>query len=172
MMRGRVTHISLDGLSTDLGRSQVLGVTERLQSMGWQCTILSLEPKLVQEGHQQRLQARLDSAGIRWHHRPYRAGRRGALRNSSSMATMVGQVWGQTDLFHCRSYFGAFFPAATHVLGRKPYVFDTRAYWVDEKVEAGRWLQGSDFPCLGAPGRARALRPSKRGGEPDRACRP
>ena len=63
------------------------------------------------------------------------------MRNTISMAAMVGQVWEQTDLFHCRSYFGAFFPAAARVLGSTPYVFDTRAYWVDEKVEAGRWFQ-------------------------------
>jgi len=46
-----------------------------------------------------------------------------------------------TDLFHCRSYFGAFFPTAADIFRSVPYVFDTRGYWVDEKIEAGRWFQ-------------------------------
>lgn len=57
------------------------------------------------------------------------------------MAHMMKEVWAQTDLFHCRSYFGAFFPAVAGAFGSAPYVFDTRGYWIDEKVEAGRWFQ-------------------------------
>jgi glycosyltransferase involved in cell wall biosynthesis len=57
------------------------------------------------------------------------------------MAAMLRGVQHQTELFHCRSYFSAFFPATAGVLGRVPYVFDTRGYWVDEKVVAGRWFQ-------------------------------
>jgi glycosyltransferase involved in cell wall biosynthesis len=57
------------------------------------------------------------------------------------MTAMSRDVWGRTDVFHCRSYFGAFFPCVADILGGVPYVFDTRGYWVDEKIEAGRWFQ-------------------------------
>ncbi|MFZ1863615.1 MAG: glycosyltransferase, partial [Polyangiales bacterium] len=137
-MRGRVTHITLDGLSTDLGRSQVLAVSERLQSMGWQCTILSLEPASAVFD---RLQTRMAASGVRWYHQPYQLGRIGAARNAVSMSGMIKQIWGRTDLFHCRSYFGAFFPAVAGIFRSAPYVFDTRGYWIDEKIEAGRWFQ-------------------------------
>lgn len=140
-MHGRVTHLSLDGLTTPLGQSQVLAVSERLQSMGWRCTILSLEPESVDDGSCDRLESRMASSGIRWRHRPYRRGRREAIRNVLSMTAMIRDVREHTDLFHCRSYFGAFFPAALDVFGGCPYVFDTRGYWVDEKIEAGRWFQ-------------------------------
>jgi glycosyltransferase involved in cell wall biosynthesis len=140
-MHGRVTHLSLDGITTPLGQSQVLAVAERLQSMGWECTVLSLEPESANEGAFDRLESRMASSGIRWRHRPYRWGRRQAIRNVLSMAAMVRDLREHTDLFHCRSYFGAFFPAALGVFGGCPYVFDTRGYWVDEKIEAGRWFQ-------------------------------
>ena len=140
-VRGRITHVSLDGLSTSLGQSQVLAVAERLQSMGWKCTILSLEPEPVDEGAFDRLDARMALSGVRWQHRPYRRGRIGVVKNVLSMRAMIRDVWGCTDLFHCRSYFGAFFPAASDVFRSIPYVFDTRGYWVDEKIEAGRWFQ-------------------------------
>ena len=140
-MRGRVTHVSLDGLTTPLGQSQVLAVSESLHSMGWECTILSLEPASADENAVRRLEKRVASSGIRWCHRPYRPGRAGAIQNVLSMATMIRGLREPTDLFHCRSYFGAAFPAAMNVVRHRPYVFDTRGYWVDEKIEAGRWFQ-------------------------------
>ena len=111
--------------------------------MGWACTILSLEPESADEGSLARLERRVDSSGIRWRHRPYRWGRREAIRNVLSMTGMIREVRKDTDLFHCRSYFGAFFPAVLDVFRGCPYVFDTRGYWVDEKMEAGRWFQDS-----------------------------
>jgi glycosyltransferase involved in cell wall biosynthesis len=138
---GRVTHVSLDGLSTPLGESQVLAVSERLQSMGWECTILSLEPESGDPDAFDGLDVRMASSGIRWQHRPYRRGRIGAVRNALSMTAMLRDVWERTDLVHCRSYFGAFFPAAADIFGSTPYVFDTRGYWVEEKIEAGHWFQ-------------------------------
>jgi glycosyltransferase involved in cell wall biosynthesis len=116
-------------------------MSELLQSMGWQCTILSLEPEPVDEAVLERLYPRVALSGIRWQHRPYRWGRIGAAKNVLSMTAMIRDVWERTDLFHCRSYFGAFLPAASDVFRRVPYVFDTRGYWVDEKIEAGRWFQ-------------------------------
>ena len=140
-MRGRITHISLEGLSTPLGQSQVLAVSERLQSMGWKCAILSLEPEPADEDAFDRLAARMASSGVRWQHRPYRRGRAGVVKNVLSMTAMIRDVWEHTDLFHGRSYFGAFFPAASDIFRSVPYVFDTRGYWVDEKIEEGRWFQ-------------------------------
>ena len=80
-------------------------------------------------------------SGVRWQHRPYRRERIGVVKNVLSMTAMIREVWAFTDIFHCRSYFGAFFPAASDIFRGVPYVFDTRGYWVDEKIEAGRWFQ-------------------------------
>jgi len=88
-----------------------------------------------------RLDARMALSGVRWRRRPYRRERTGAVKNVVSMTAMLREVWACTDLFHCRSYFGAFFPAAADTFRSVPYVFDTRGYWVDEKIEAGRWFQ-------------------------------
>jgi glycosyltransferase involved in cell wall biosynthesis len=140
-LRGCITHVSLDGLSTALGQSQVLAVSERLAAMGWEHTILSLEPEAVAESAFEALDARMASSGVHWQHRPYCHGRAGALQNALSMTAMIRDVRERTDLFHCRSYFGAFFPAASSIFRSTPYVFDTRGYWVDEKIEGGVWFQ-------------------------------
>jgi len=142
-LRGRITHVSLDGLSTHLGQSQVLAVSERLAAMGWEYTILSLEPEPLAESVFEGLDARMASSGVHWQHRPYRRGRAGAFQNALSMTAMIRHVWERTDIFHSRSYFGAFFPAASNLFGSVPYVFDTRGYWVDEKVEGGVWFQNA-----------------------------
>jgi glycosyltransferase involved in cell wall biosynthesis len=128
-------------LTTALGKSQVLAVTEKLQAMGWECTILSLEPEPISADAVALASAQVAKSGVRWRYRPYRWGRAAAPRNAWAMMSMVREVRADTDLFHCRSYFGAFFPAALGAFGGVPYVFDTRGYWVDEKIEAGRWFQ-------------------------------
>jgi glycosyltransferase involved in cell wall biosynthesis len=119
----------------------VLAVIERLQAMGWECTVLSLEPQEADEGTLDRIRQRVAGSGIRWQHRPYRQGRVGAAKNVLSMSAMLRGVREQTDLFHCRSYFSAFFPCVADIFNGVPYVFDTRGYWVDEKIQAGRWFQ-------------------------------
>ncbi len=147
-MSGRLTHLSLHGLGTALGQSQVLAVSERLQSLGWDCRILSLEPPDLGEIVLAQVASRIARSGIRWEHRPYRRGRSGVVHNVWSMAAMLGDVRGRTDLVHCRSYFGAFFSSFADVLGGAPYVFDTRGYWVDEKIEDGRWFQDAATRAL------------------------
>jgi len=119
----------------------VLAVSERLQSIGWECTILSLEPQPADGDASDRIQARAAAGGVRWQHRPYRRGRAGVVQNVLSMTAMLRGVRERTDLFHCRSYFSAFFPGVADIFGGLPYVFDTRGNWVDEKIEAGRWFQ-------------------------------
>ena len=140
-MRRRITHLSVDGISTPLGLSQVLAVSERLRKLGWVSTILSLEPESAGDADLERLMERTTLAGIRWLYRPYRSGRARVAENVVSMVRMIAMLRGTTDVFHCRSYFGAFFPAFSSVLKGVPYVFDTRGYWVDEKIESGRWFQ-------------------------------
>ena len=110
--------------------------------MGWEYTVLSLEPQEADESALRRIRERTARSGICWQHRPYRRGRLGAAKNALSMTSMIRDVWAGTDLFHCRSYFGAFFPSVADVFDGVPYVFDTRGYWVDEKIESGRWFQG------------------------------
>jgi len=109
--------------------------------MGWSCTVLSLEPECADQADLESLEHRVASSGIRWQHRPYRPGRLGTVKNVAAMAAMVRGLQHDTDLFHCRSYVGAFFPAFASAFRGVPYVFDTRGYWVDEKIESGRWFQ-------------------------------
>ncbi len=138
---GNITHVSLDGLTTPLGQSQVLAVSERMQIMGWQCTIVSLEPPAADRSSIQSVRERLARSGVRWHYHPYRCGFMGAVCNVAAMTEMMRRVSRETDIFHCRSYFGAFLPALGNTIADIPYVFDTRGYWIDEKMEAGRWFQ-------------------------------
>ena len=140
-MHDRLTHVSLDGLTTPLGQAQVLAVSERLQSLGWRCTILSLEPPGVDEATVDEVRTRVRRRGIRWEYDRYRSGPGATATNVRSMWSMLRGVRRESDLLHGRSYFGAALAAAIQVSHGVPYVFDTRGYWVDEKIEAGRWFQ-------------------------------
>ena len=116
--------------------------------------------------------ARMASSGVRWQHRPYRRGRAGAFQNVLSMTAMIRRRSGsEPTSFIAGAISARSFPAACNLFGSVPYVFDTRGYWVDEK-DRGRPLVSRRRVARDREAcRTRALRPSQRRRQPDRACR-
>lgn len=146
---GSITHVSLEGITTALGQSQVLAVSERLQALGWQCTILSLEPRTTSAAEREAVQARVVRSGVRWQSSWYERGRTGPIKNTSAMSGMVRDAARETDVFHGRSYFGGFLASAAGGCGGINSVFDTRGYWIDEKIADGRWFRDPLTRALG-----------------------
>ena len=130
-LHDRITQVSLDGLSTPLGRSQVLAVTEHLQSMGWSCTILSLEPETANQGADSGSASEMADGVRRCRRYQPRPDAQNRLVDAGNVTGLGGQV--------IAGLFGAFLAAVSGT--SVPYVFDTRGYWVDEKIDAGRWFQ-------------------------------
>ncbi len=139
-------YVTADGLLEPLGFSQVLRVVEGLARKGWRYRILSLEKSndLKDVERVASIRHRLAASGVDWHPHAYdwSGSARAAMGN---LQTLIGQTLkaagsGRIDAVHARAYHGAF-AAHTAWLGHgTPYLFDTRSYWFDERLEEGRWF--------------------------------
>ncbi len=147
--RSHIVYLSFDGLLEPLGYSQVARVIMELAKRG-RCrfTICSLE-KPVDRRHKTReeaLQSRLRQYHVRWRRASWSDGGSAldVARNMRSMAALVQAVIEEdgADLLHARSYVAA---SVARRIGARfgiPYLFDTRGFWVDERIERGEWFDG------------------------------
>jgi len=139
----KVLYLSQTGLLEPLGRSQVWAYLEALAAEH-EITIVTLEKQKDFEntGEMAAWGERCAAAGVRWQPRRYRNRPRlvGAALNLLGMfwCGVVAVADRRADLVHARSYLPAFVAMALRLAGGKPYIFDTRALWVDELIAAGR----------------------------------
>ena len=139
----RVLYLTYDGLTDQLGRSQILPYIEGLAARGHRITVISCEKpqRLTDDGDAVR--AICSSAGIEWNPLPYRK-QPPVLSSIIDILQMKRraielQRREPFDLVHCRSYMAAL---VGHSLKRRygiPFVFDIRGFWADERIERGFW---------------------------------
>ena len=151
----RALYITFDGLLQPLGRSQVVRIVEGLADRGAaEMTVLSLErPEDLQDRDRvAQLGDRLAGAGVRWVSRPYRLGgaRNVATNIADATATALDLATDTPfDLVHARSYLGGMVAHALRRTLGSPYLFDMRGYWVDERIEDGRWFTNPTALAIG-----------------------
>lgn len=139
-------YLTADGLMEALGFSQVVRVIEALAARGWRYEVISLEKPndLGNEKKRRFVEARLAAAGIRWKALPWSVGGtpRAALDNESALvgAAMRRVARGDVAAIHARAYHSAVAALCCELAYRVPFLFDTRSYWFDERIEEGRWF--------------------------------
>lgn len=139
--------ISYDGLTDPLGRSQILPYLQGLVTRGHRIRIISCEKpdKLRAEGD--KLMTLCSKVGIGWHPLPYH--KQPPILSSIYDVTRMSQLAARlhraepVDLVHCRALLPAL--AGLHMRDRfgVQLLFDTRAFWADEKVDGGYWDRSS-----------------------------
>jgi glycosyltransferase involved in cell wall biosynthesis len=145
----KILYITYDGLTDQLGQSQILPYLRSLAKQGFQITILSTEKKKRFEQKKDGIRKSLEEAGIRWE-----------MIFFSSRPPVLAKVYDQWnlnrkasrlykqekyDFIHCRSYVPV---AAAFRLKKRfgvPYLFDMRGFWVDERVDNGQWKLKNPF---------------------------
>lgn len=139
----RVLFISYDGMTDQLGQSQVIPYLRELTKEGYQFHLLSVEKRDRLEKTGPQVKAILDKAGIRWSTLFF-------TKNPPILSKLLDQQKlnrkalsicrsEKTELVHCRSYVPA---AAGLKISRRlgiPFLFDMRGFWVDERVDSGLW---------------------------------
>ena len=142
----RLLYLSVDGLLEPLGFSQVVRVIEGLAARGWRYDVISLEKRkdLTDPVRVHAVETRLAKAHIRWTRLEWNeAG--GASAAASNLGALTSTALrrvrqGGLDALHARSYVAATAAQAVWLATRTPFVFDTRAYWIDERLEDGKWF--------------------------------
>jgi hypothetical protein len=139
-------YLTQDGLLEPLVHSQVVRVVERLAALGWRYRIVSLEKErdLADGARVRRLWERLERAGIGWEYAAFDWGQssRAAANNLGFLTQRaIGRARSGTIRgLHARAYVPSAAALAAWTATRIPWVFDARGYWVDERLEEGRWF--------------------------------
>lgn len=139
-------YLTQDGLLEPLSQSQVVRVVEALGRRGWAYRVLSLEKErdLADTRKVRALERRLENAGVRWEWQPFdwsqsvtaAASNLGRLAARAVALARAGRVSG----LHARAYVPAVAALAAWNATGLPWVFDARSYWIDERLEEGRWF--------------------------------
>ncbi|MFB6352395.1 MAG: glycosyltransferase [Bradymonadaceae bacterium] len=142
----RVLYLSFDGILEHVVYSQVARPLRRLAKRGIDYDLVTLEkPDRLADGDKlARVRRRVDGSGIDWTFRPYETGGgvSAAWRNLRNLFVEADATARREhpDLIHARGYLAAAVALALRRLREIPYLFDFRGFWVDVRLEAGRWF--------------------------------
>ncbi len=146
--RPRVLFITFDGLLEPLGQSQILPYLTGLAARGAAITVLSFEkPADWRSERMGALRGEMAARGVRWTALRYHARPR-LVASAFDVLAGAAVAWrlirrDRLAIVHPRSYLAA---AIAWLLKRRfgsRLVFDTKGFWVDERVQAGFWVPGS-----------------------------
>lgn len=143
-----ILYLSRTSIREPLGQGQVLSYLKGLASE-FAITIVSVEGKSATQESASIVQLRreCDAHSIRWLRIPVPQVSR-SLRTLIEVAgliifALVETGRGDTRLLHARSLVPAFVALVVSKIRRIPFVFDTRAFWVEELLATGRVRSGS-----------------------------
>lgn len=141
-----ILYITFTGLASPLGFSQVVRPVCALAERGFRYRILSLESEVDpgDDAFHRRVRAKLDAHGVAWDALPYGPDRVANVRAAVTRALTLPRP----RLVHARSYLSGLAALALRVTRRVPYLFDTRGYWVDERLDNETWF--TNEPALSA----------------------
>ena len=136
-------YISYDGMTDQLGQSQVIPYLRELAKLGYRVTILSVEKKSKLEKTGKEIAKQLSDMGIEWEtlvfsERPPVISKMYDQWRVNSTAKRL-QKEKRFDFVHCRSYVAAAAGLKLYKRYQIPFLFDMRGFWVDERVDSGLW---------------------------------
>ena len=132
-----------------LGQSQVVPYVKGLASLGYPMKLVSFEkPGGLRDAKRvNSVRQDLEEAGVEWS--PLRYHRRWSLASTSYdvlQGIRVGlRIHRASDvkLIHARSYVAGLMAREIAARTSAPWIFDMRGFWVDERIGAGLWTDGS-----------------------------
>lgn len=142
-MKVSALYLSYTGLLEPLGRSQVLAYLSRLSDL-YSITLVTFEKRddFANTIEFELLKRECESIGIKWqpriyHHRPR------LLATTWDLLVLLWDTFrissnNKVKLIHCRSYIPAIAAWVTGKITQTPFIFDMRALWPEEMVDAGR----------------------------------
>lgn len=137
----QILYLSYDGLTDPLGKSQILPYLSGLTLLGYNFHVISFEkPNRKEEVNQLKLAL---PQGIIWHPQVYNNKIKVLspfflllrLRRVAYKILLKNKI----SIVHCRSYLPALIGMFAKTKFKIRFLFDTRGFWVDERVEGNIW---------------------------------
>lgn len=142
-MKKNVLYIAYTGLLEPLGQSQVLSYLTRLSTI-YNFTLVTFEKEtdLKNTAEVNRLESLCNQYNITWLPKQYHKKPR-LLATTFDIMTMLSLIFQlirkhNIKLIHCRSYIPCIAVNIASRITKTPFIFDMRALWPEEMVDAGR----------------------------------
>ena len=146
-MKKNILFLTRNGLLEPLGQSQILSYLVPL-SQDFNIHIVSFEKRrdLEDLNHLNQIKEKCKSNNIQWSPLTYRKTFR-SLGITIGFIDLLSRAWSlcaskKIDCIHARSYYPAFIALLLFKTKNIPFIFDMRALWPEELVEAGRLKKG------------------------------
>lgn len=147
-----VLHITHDGILQPIGFSQVVRPILGLASRGIPHVLVSLERScdIADRGHVEAVQRRLEDAGVIWKFARYLQGSAHYLENTAMLAACAAKVVLDrgTSVIHARGFPVAPTALALHAVTGAPILYDTRGFWIDQRIESDRIFRSRSVVSL------------------------
>ncbi len=139
----RVLYLSYDGMTDQLGQSQVLPYLIGLTSYGHQFTLISFEKEENFEKNKEEVLKIIEGLNIHWIPLPYtkKPPVLSTLKDLYVLNKTVSKLHKEKrfDLVHCRSYIAALIGLRLKKKHGVKFLFDMRGFYADERVDGGLW---------------------------------
>jgi glycosyltransferase involved in cell wall biosynthesis len=139
-----ILYISYDGMTDQLGQSQVIPYLKELTKLGdFNFVLLSCEKKEMFIKNKEVVEAVLKDFSITWHPQIY--------HKSPPVLSTLFDIWKlyrnakklhkihHFKFLHCRSYISSLIGLEFKRKYRIPFIFDMRGFWADERVDGKLW---------------------------------
>lgn len=138
-----VLYISYDGMTDNLGQSQVIPYLIGLKKKGYEMHLLSCEKPQIFAQRNNHIAKLLQKNNIQWYPIPYTAKPAifSTLYDIKQLQSEALKIIKQHNiqLLHCRSYIAAQVGLYIKKKCNLPWIFDMRGFWADERIDGGIW---------------------------------
>ncbi len=139
----QVLYISYDGMTDNLGQSQVIPYLIGLSKSGYEITLVSCEKKELYKSKQPIIESVLNNNNINWQPVLYSTlpSVLSKLKNLRLIKHQIKKLPNtQTiEIVHCRSYMAALIGLFVKKNYGAKFIFDMRGFWADERIDGGIW---------------------------------
>jgi glycosyltransferase involved in cell wall biosynthesis len=144
-LKKNILYISYDGMTDQLGQSQVLPYLVGLSKLGYQFHLISCEKPDKFQNQRQIVEDICQQNQIVWHPLPYTKSppvlsTLKDVRHIIKKAVELHRLH-KFEMLHCRGYISSLAGLKLKQQFGTHFLFDMRGLWADEKVDAGSWNQ-------------------------------
>ena len=142
-MDKHILFVSIDGMTDQLGQSQVLPYLTKLSTLGYKIDIISCEKQSNFLKNKEIINTITAKHHIKWHYCFYQTKipLLSQIQNFLNLKKIVAKKSERknTIILHCRSYLSALIGLQLKKKFNIKYIFDMRGFWADERIDGNIW---------------------------------
>ena len=143
MKKINILYISYDGMTDQLGQSQVIPYLAGLSKKNYSITLISCEKKDAFEKGRNNIKELLEQNNILWQPLPYTKSPPvlSTVYDIQKIRKKSEELFQKThfDIVHCRSYIAGMVGLSLKKKYHCKFIFDMRGFWADERIDGKIW---------------------------------